>query len=194
MSMTASQPLQGEKIAILAANGFREEDFTQSQRALQDLGAFVRIISLDAGLVNSWDGKAWGLNFAVDQALSSVLAVDFSMLVIPGGQRSAEKLKLTMHSKRFISGFLDYNKPVAVFDNALDLLIHVEKVDGRTVAGPEEMRDDVARAAGTWSDDAVCIDGNLLTSRRVDNENSHIVDAIVKHFTGMNEEAMSQAA
>lgn len=106
------------KVAILVANGFDEADMTATQRALIGAGAFAKIISPEPGLVNSWTGQAWGHHFAIDAALNNALGADFSMLVIPGGQRSADKLKLTAHTKRFINSFMAAGKPVAVWGNA----------------------------------------------------------------------------
>lgn len=96
-----SKTFVGDKIAILVANGFTEQDLTHTQRALQAQGANTRIIGMDNGLVNSWTGDAWGHHFAADCALNMALAADYDMLIIPGGRRSIEKLKLTAHTRRF---------------------------------------------------------------------------------------------
>lgn len=158
------KPLLGEKIAVLVANGFCERDLTTLQRALQPLGATMRIISMDHGLVNSWNDGSWGLNFAADSVLSSALAADFSMLIIPGGSRSVEKLKLTAHTRRFIGGFTDTGKPVVVCGEALDLLVFAEKLNGRTVAGLEAFKEAAEKAGAAWSADSFTIDANLMTA------------------------------
>ena len=119
-----SKFLTGTKIAILAANGFQQNDFTQAQRALISAGATVKVISPDQGLVNGWEGTAWGHHFAVDQVLSTVLGADFDMLIVPGGERSNAKLKTTAHTKRFIGSFMSAGKPVVMFNNSVDLLDH----------------------------------------------------------------------
>lgn len=113
-----SKPLSGVKIAILVANGFEEADMTATQRALVAAGAHAKIISPEPGLVNSWTGQAWGHHFAIDAQLNAALGADYAMLVIPGGQRSVDKLKLTAHTKRFINSFMAAQKPVAVWGNA----------------------------------------------------------------------------
>jgi protease I len=119
-----SKFLTGTKIAILAANGFTQNDFTQTQRALLAAGATLKVVSPDQGLVNGWEGSAWGHHFAVDQVLSTVLGADYDMLVVPGGQRSIDKLKTTAHTRRFISSFMNSGKPVAMFGEAAELLDH----------------------------------------------------------------------
>lgn len=117
-----SKPLSGVKIAILAANGFNQQNLTDTQKTLNTAGASLKIICPDQGLVNGWEGQGWGHHFAVDQVLSTALGADFTMLVVLGGTRSIEKLKMTAHTKRFINSFMTSGKPVAMLDDAVDLL------------------------------------------------------------------------
>jgi len=119
-----SKFLTGTKIAILVANGFEQNDFTQSQRALLAAGATLKVISPDQGLVNGWEGASWGHHFAVDQTLSTALGADFDMLIVPGGERSLNKLKTTAHTKRLISSVMNANKPIVMFGTASELLEH----------------------------------------------------------------------
>lgn len=120
------KPLLGQKIAFLVANGFTESDLVEPQRALQALGADTRIISMDQGLVNSWNGEGWGLNFAADQALNTALAVDYDGVVIPGGARSIHKLQLTAHTRRIVKGFVEAHKPAAALCDASEILRFAE--------------------------------------------------------------------
>lgn len=117
-----SKPLSGVKIAILSANGFNQQDLTETQKIMNAAGASLKIISPDQGLVNGWEGQGWGHHFAVDQVLSTALGADFTMLIVPGGSRSMEKLKMTAHTKRFLNSFMNAKKPVAMFNDAVDLL------------------------------------------------------------------------
>jgi protease I len=164
-----TKPLLGEKIAVLVANGFCEKTLTEVQRAVAPLGASIRIISMDHGLVNSWNGEGWGLNFAADNTLSTALAADYTALIVPGGIKSMEKLKLTAHTKRFINGFLTTNKPVVMSGDALDLLIHIESAAGRNVAGPEGFKEAAETAGALWVDEACAVHDNLMTGDIAEN-------------------------
>ncbi len=171
------KPLFGEKMAVLVANGFNEKDLVDMQRMAQSLGAEMRIVSMNGGLVNSWNGEGWGLNFAADKVLNEALAVDFSILVIPGGQKSAEKLKLTAHTRRFIGGFVDTGKSVVVMGEALGLLAFSDKLTGRTVAGSDSMKDISVEAGATWCAEPFCVDMNLMTTDNL-SESSQILSDI----------------
>ncbi|MAE51526.1 MAG: DJ-1/PfpI family protein [Micavibrio sp.] len=175
-----SKSFSGDKIAILVANGFTEQDLTHTQRALQAKGANTRIIGMDQGVVNSWTGEAWGHHFAADCALNTALAADFDMLIIPGGRRSVEKLKLTAHTRRFLGGFIDAGKPVALFNDALELLIFSERAEGRVVAGPQDYSKAVKEAGATYCEDSCVVDGNLITG--YDADVNQYIDAVIKHL------------
>lgn len=177
-----SKPLLGEKIAVLVANGFCEQALTQMQRALQPLGAVIRVISMDQGLVNSWNGEGWGLTFAPDGVLSEALAADFSALIVPGGQRSNEKLKLTAHTRRFINGFLDTAKPVVMAGDAIDLLVHIEKIAGRSVCAPESMKEAVEKAGAILCEDGYAIHDNLMTGDVVQNM-AQVAEFLSAHYS-----------
>lgn len=175
--------LVGEKMAVLVANGFNETDFTEAQRVLQETGVHIRIISMDNGLVNSWKEGGWGLHFAADQALNTALAADYSMLLIPGGRRSIDKLKLTAHTRRFIGGFMDVGKPVVAFGDSLDLLGFVEKLDGRVVTGDDSLREGAVKAGAQWSEGSdYAIDGALMTGVSTPDALSDMQKFLVSSF------------
>ena len=144
----SNRPLLGVKAAILVANGFCEDHLVNIQKSLQNLGANVRIISSEQGLVCGWTETGWGYHFAVDSGLNTVLAADYALLVVPGGQRSIDKLNLTQHTRRFINGFLAAQKPVAVFDEAGQLVsdISVSVANDHQPSGHKLM---VVDSAGT---------------------------------------------
>ena len=186
-----SKTLLGVKIAVLVANGFCEQDLTETQRSLLKTGANIRIISMDQGLVNSWNGGAWGLHYAADSALSAALSADYSMLIIPGGQRSVEKLKLTAHTTRFIRGFIDTHKPVVAFDDALDLLAFCEKIGGKTVTGPDALKPVVETSGATWLDAPYAVDGDLITGGASRGTRAAYVEAVCQFLVSGYESRMN---
>ena len=158
-----SKSLSGAKIAMLIANGFHQDEMIGLQKSLTSHEASVRIVSPENGLVNGWDGKGWGHHFAVDVPLSTSLGADYSALVVPGGQRSIEKLNLTAHTKRFINSFMDSEKPVVVLNNAANILILADQIRGRSVCAPDQLKDAIEQAGGHWIDAPYHSDNNLMT-------------------------------
>lgn len=160
------KPLLGKKIAVLVANGFAEKDLTMTQKALGDTGADLRVVSMNQGLVSSWFEGDWGLNYASDQVLSQALAVDFDMLIVPGGERSVQKLELTAHTRRFIGGFIDSRKPVAFYAEAMELLVYSERAEGMVVAGPPALKEKIEAAGATYTDEPFAVSGSVMTGER----------------------------
>lgn len=170
-----SNNLSQEKIAILAANGFNQNEMTSMQRALQSCGAGAKVIAMGNTLLQGWDISGWGHSFVADQLLNEALAADYTMLIIPGGKRSVETLKTTAHTKRFLRGFMDMNKQVVIFSDAVELLAHCECDEGRKVASEDE---------------AVIVDGQLITVSGTDVESnvSMVMDELAG-FTSMQKAA-----
>lgn len=152
-----------QTVAMLLANGFNEQEFIAAQKALREMGIAMKVISANQGLVNGWEGTGWGHNYAVDEPLNTALGADYDAVIIPGGERSHDKLKQTAHTKRFISSMMMANKPVAAIGDALTLLGETGQIDNRTVGGSIAMKAMVSQAAGIWSDEAVTVDNCLLT-------------------------------
>ena len=179
-----AKQLQSRKIAVLISNGFNENEFLSIQKAMLAEGASLRIISTDSGLVNGWDGKGWGHNFAIDAQLNSALGIDYDAVIIPGGQRSLDKLKLTAHSRRFIGSFLAALKPVICMGDAVQLLAQTDHVSGKAVAGPESKRAMAETAGAVWSDKAMATDGLLLTGDVEGDKLPAFVAAAVEMMVG----------
>lgn len=180
-----SHSLAGKKIALLIANGFNQADMTSAQRALIAKGANVRIVSPETGLVNGWDNTSWGHNFAVDESLGTALGADFDMVVVPGGERSVNKLKLTAHSKRFLGSFMNAGKPVAIMGDALALMIFSDLLTGRTVDGPDALAAMATQANAVWEGRGeICMDNNLMSGDVTDATRSVFIETMLSHFSG----------
>lgn len=128
------QVLNGQRVAIIVAAGFDEHSFTEVQRALAGAGAKVTLVSPETGVVNGWQGQGWGHYFPVDKNVSETLSADFHALVVPGGERSVDKLADKLHVRRVLRGFVESNKPTLLFGEAVALLAQLPEARGRTVA------------------------------------------------------------
>ena len=181
-----AKALQSQKIAVLISNGFNENEFLSIQKAMIEQGAALRIVSTDSGLVNGWDGKGWGHNFAIDAQLNTALGIDYDAVIIPGGQRSLDKLKLTAHSRRFIGSFLAAMKPVVCMGDAVQLLAHTDHLGGKTVSGPESKKGIAETAGATWSAEAVSMDGLMMTGDVEDGKLASFVATAVDMMVQAN--------
>jgi len=163
-SQLAGKTLIGKTIAILVANGFDENQMTEIQRSLIKVKATIKTIAPENGVVNGWQGAGWGHYFPIDGQIGETLGSDFDMLVLPGGERAVAKLKGNLHTKRIISHFIDAEKPVAAIGAGVGLLALANGIKGRDVSAPAELQAELTNAGAAVSEDALHIDGTLLTS------------------------------
>jgi len=103
------------------------------------------------------------------------------MLLLPGGERSFEKLSTNAHSRRIIGHFLDAGKPIAAIDDGVGLLAIAQKLKGRTVAAPAQCHEALAGAGASVSEDGVRVDGVLVTARNLESL-AEFVEQTVKVF------------
>lgn len=156
--------LAGMKAAILVANGFNETEMTVFQRGMMEAGAFPKIVSVENSLANGWQGAGWGHYFAVDCPLPDALSADFDLLIIPGGQRSIDKLKLTAHTKRFIGGFLAAMKPVMLIGEAPLLLACTGQAQGLMMTSAPEIKAALTEAGAVWSENQPTIHNSVIST------------------------------
>lgn len=161
--MQGAKPLADKSVAIMVASGFIEEHMTDVQKALISAGAQTTIVSPEVGVANGWHDGGWGHNFFVDERISDVLPSHFDLLLIPGGERSTATLAGNAHVRRVLKGMMDGNKPVALTDDAVTLLIAAEVASGRTVAATAAVVEKLTEAGATAVDAPVATDGALVS-------------------------------
>ncbi|MCL4679477.1 MAG: DJ-1/PfpI family protein [Alphaproteobacteria bacterium] len=160
----AAQTAQVRKVAFLVENGFSEADYADAVSILEKDGWFTRIIGPGGQSVRGWKGGAWGNVFAVSGGIEDITVGDYGLLVIPGGRRSVEKLKLQPGLTPRLQAFLASKRPVIVYNHAVELLLGgAEIVNGRAVAGPEELAIDIRTVGGEWTEASSAASGDLLT-------------------------------
>ncbi len=179
-----------KKAAFLVESGFCERELTQAQEALREIGFDCRVISSENEVVRGWNEEKcegdnyWGKSYAVDSSIKRVLAANYDVLVIPGGHRSIDKLKLDNGVKSFISAFLGTGKPVIAYNYAIDLLMHTDLVAGYSVAAKNEICDTVKNVGGRCAAPSFVVSKNLITLSRYRDVNDKIQNAVKSIIDG----------
>src|ERR1044072_1213638 len=158
-------PIEGKKVAILAADGFEEAELFEPLRALREAGAEVQIVSLQQGSIEANRHRERGSSIRVDRTLDEVRADDFDALVIPGGVFSPDKLRTVRAALDFTRAFLKNGKPVGAICHGPWVLIDAGLADGRTLTSVENIRADLRNAGADVRDEEVVVDDGLVTSR-----------------------------
>ena len=111
--------LEGKHIALLATDGFEDLELTQPLDALRAEGAIVTIIS-DGGDVITGENDT---TIDVDESIEEVDASEFEALLLPGGVKNPDKLRMDETAVIFVRHFFDQHKPVAAICHAPWLLV-----------------------------------------------------------------------
>ena len=167
--MNTSELLKDKKIAILATDGFEQDELSQPRKALEKAGATTRVVSLEAGTIRGWKMNKWGKTVEVDATVPEASADDYDALLLPGGVMNPDKLRMYPSAVQFVKSFFDAGKPVAAICHGPLLLVEAGVVPGRKVTSWPSIKTDLINAGANWVDHESVTDGNLVTSRKPDD-------------------------
>lgn len=159
------QVLSGLSVAILVADGFEQVELTGPRYALEAAGATTSIVSLRSGTIRGRNQDQEGDEFEVSLAIDASSPQDFDALLLPGGELNGRRMQGNLEAQRFVQEMQAEGKPIAAICHGSSLLISAGIARGHILTGAAGLQQ-AARAAGaTWADQAVVVDGNLVSSR-----------------------------
>ena len=162
--------LHGEKVAFLVANeGVEQVELTAPWDAVIQAGGEPVLIAPEGDDVQAFDHLDKAGTFQPDVTVADADASAYAALVLPGGVANPDQLRTDEGAVGFVAAFIGSGKPVAAICHAPWTLVEAGAVDGRTITSWPSLRTDITNAGGTWVDDEVVIDGNLITSRNPDD-------------------------
>ncbi len=161
--------LQGRRIAVLATDGFERVELTEPVKGLKAEGAEVEVISLKPGKIQGYDHDVKADAIAVDNTLDHIKAADYDALVLPGGVQNPDALRIDAHAVAFVGAFVKTGKPIGAICHGPWTLIEAGGVKGRRMTSWPSLKTDLANAGAKWVDEAVVVDGPLVTSRKPDD-------------------------
>jgi len=157
--------IKSAKILILATDGYERSELRVPLDELRKQGADVKIASLKAGEIKSWDETDWGDSVAVDLTVADVKIEDYHALVIPGGQINPDVLRTDKQAVQIVRDFVSSGKPVAAICHGPWLLVEADALRGRKATSFASIQTDVRNAGATWEDKEVVTDQGIITSR-----------------------------
>ncbi len=164
-----SAQLTGKRIAILATDGVEGVELTSPREALERAGATVEILAPEDGSIRLWDHAEKSGTLPVDKAVSVADPQEYDGLVLPGGVRNADHLRIDAASVRFVAALARRGTPVGVICHGAWILIEAGVVAGRTLTSHPSLRTDLQNAGAQWVDREVVCDAGLVSSRRPDD-------------------------
>ncbi|OLP60275.1 protease [Xaviernesmea oryzae] len=171
--------INSAKILILATDGYERSELRVPLEKLKERGADVKIASLKADPIKSWDEKDWGDTVNVDLETKNVKIDEFDALVLPGGQINPDILRKDETAVQIVRDFVASGKVVAAICHGPWLLVEADALKGRKVTSYPSIKTDVKNAGGVWEDAPVVTDQGIITSRKPDDLDA-FVDKIVE--------------
>jgi protease I len=162
----ATERLYGRRVAFLATDGVEQDELGKPWDAVKAEGGTPELISVKEGDISSETQGKPGRSFHVDHLVTDVSARDYDALVLPGGVKNPDTLRMNSDAVRFVQTFLEQDKPVAAICHGPWLLVEADAVRGRTLTSWPSLRTDVKNAGGQWVDKEVAVDQKLVTSRK----------------------------
>jgi protease I len=161
-----SAELTGKRIAILATDGVEGVELTSPREALEQAGATVEILAPKDGSIQLWDHDEKSTTVAVDRQVSEADPGDYDGLVLPGGVRNADHLRMDQESVRFVTEVSRRSVPIGVICHGGWILIEAWAVNGKTMTSYPSLHTDLQNAGARWVDEEVVNDHGLVSSRR----------------------------
>jgi protease I len=161
--------LSGKRVAILATDGFEQDELLSPLEALKKANADVKVVSPTEEKIKGWKYTDWGTTVKVDVPLHEARTQDFDALVLPGGVINPDHLRREPAAVNFVKEFMASGKPVAAICHGPQMLIEAGAVRGRKLTSFPSIRTDLQNAGAEWVDEEVVVDNGLVTSRSPDD-------------------------
>ncbi len=149
------------KALFLIADGFEDVQFFTPFYRLQEEGVTVTVAA--ANDHRSATGLH-GYTVDPDMPIPEINPSEYDVLVIPGG-RAPERLRLREEAVDLARTFAQDGSLIAAIGHGPQLLSSAGALDGKSLTCDPGIRDDMRVVAGAYRDEAVVVDGNLITAR-----------------------------
>ena len=161
--------LSNARVLMIATDGFENDELFGPRQSLIDAGAKVTLASIATDPIQGEkDGKPAD-TITPDLTLADVDTAQFDALVIPGGVKNPDTMRIQGRAIQIVEEFMDDDKIVAAICHGPWLLVEADVVDGRRVTGWPSVRTDLENAGADVVDEEVVVDENLITSRKPDD-------------------------
>ena len=154
------------RVLIVATDGFEEWELFGPREILQKLEAAVVLASPKPEPIQATIHDDPGKTIRPDLTIDQANAEDFDALILPGGVRNPDHLRMNAGAIELIRSFARQGKPVAAICHGPWLLVEADLLRGRTATSWPSIRTDLRKAGANVVDQPVAVDGNIITSRK----------------------------
>ncbi len=149
------------RIAILIEDLFDDKELIYPYYRMQEAGFTVDLIG---SMGNNMYKSKFGMPIRSDLASKDISALDYEAVIIPGGF-SPDYMRRTQATIDFVRAMDTLGKPIASICHGPWLMISACQLKGKHLTGFHSIKVDIENAGASYLDQAVVIDGHLITSR-----------------------------
>ena len=157
------------RVLIMATDGFEESELFGPREILMEEGAKVVLASPTLSPIQATIHDDPGKTIRPDLVIEDVKVGDYDALVLPGGVRNPDQLRMNAKAIEIMRAFAKDGKPVAAICHGPWLLVEADLLQGRTATAWPSIRTDLRNAGARVVDRPVVTDGNIITSRNPDD-------------------------
>ena len=169
------------RVLIVATDGFEEWELFGPREILQKRGAEVVLASPKRDPIQATVHDDPGKTIRPDMTVDEAFADDFDALILPGGVRNPDHLRMNVRVIQLIRDFAEQGKPIGAICHGPWLLVEADLLRGRTATSWPSIRTDLRNAGANVVDEAAVTDGNIVTSRNpqdVEEFTNAVIDLI----------------
>src|SRR6478735_10594645 len=175
--------IPNSRFLIVATDGFEEWELFGPRQILQKRGAEVVLASLKHEPIQATVHDDPGRTIRPDLTIDEANADDFDALILPGGVRNPDHLRLHGNVVELIRDFARQGKPIGAICHGPWLLVEADLLRGKRATSWPSIRTDLRNAGANVVDEDAVTDGNIVTSRNPDD-----VDAFTNALIGLIED------
>ncbi len=162
--------LDGKRVAFLTANeGVEQVELTAPWEAVEAEGGVPVLVASEAGPVQAFQHLDKAEVFTASLAVGDADPDAFDALVLPGGVANPDQLRTDPKAVHFVRRMAESGRPLAAICHGPWTLIDAGVVSGRSLTSWPSLKIDLVNAGAKWSDEALVVDGNLISSRNPDD-------------------------
>ena len=176
------------RVLIVATDGFEEWELFGPRQILQQRGAKVFLASLTREPIQATVHDDPGKTIRPDLTIDEANADDFDALILPGGVRNPDQLRMHGNVIALIRLFAEQDKPIAAICHGPWLLVEADLLRDRTATSWPSIRTDLRNAGATVVNEPAVTDGKIVTSRNPDD-----VEAFTEALIGLIESQPAQS-
>jgi len=154
--------LEGKRIIQVVSNDFEDLELWYPVHRLREEGAIVHIVGEKAD--ETYIGK-YGVPIKSNKTFDEINPAEYDAILVPGGW-SPDLLRRFDSVLNMVRHFDQNKQPIGQICHAGWVLISAGILKGVNVTSTPGIKDDMTNAGAIWHDEAVVVDGHIVSSRR----------------------------